>query len=100
MIRFVSLVRFLAWGVGLATFGAGILVTGFYLLLTPSLPDAEQLKSVKLQTPLRIYSADHKLIAEFGEKRRSPIAVEETPQTDRKSTRLNSSHVKNSYAVF
>src|SRR5690606_26846989 len=81
MIRFVSWVRFLAWGAGLATFGAGILVTGFYLLLTPSLPDAEQLKSVKLQTPLRIYSADHKLIAEFGEKRRSPIAVEETPQT-------------------
>jgi len=80
MIRFVSWVRFLLWGMGLGAFGAGILVTGFYLLLTPSLPDAEQLKNVKLQTPLRIYSADNKLIAEFGEKRRSPVAVEDTPQ--------------------
>src|SRR5690606_6128780 len=32
-----------------------------------------------LQIPLRVYSADRKLIAEFGEKRRTPITYNETP---------------------
>ncbi len=32
-----------------------------------------------MQTPLRIYTADQKLIAEFGEKRRTPVAFNEIP---------------------
>src|SRR5690606_9987469 len=79
MIRFVRLLRFLSWTCGLVVFSAGILLTSFYLLLTPSLPDAEQLKNVKLQIPLRVFSADEKLIAEFGEKRRTPVKIEDVP---------------------
>ena len=45
--------------------------------IVPRLPDIETLKDVKLQVPLRIYSQDLSLIAEFGEKRRSPINSEE-----------------------
>lgn len=33
-----------------------------------------------MQTPLRIYSRDKKLIAEFGEKRRQPIHFEDVPK--------------------
>ncbi|MBV1932559.1 MAG: penicillin-binding protein 1A [Porticoccaceae bacterium] len=50
-----------------------------YLYLSPKLPSVETLKTVKLQTPLRVYSQDLKLIGEFGEKRRSPVTFEEIP---------------------
>ncbi|WP_230425651.1 penicillin-binding protein 1A [Spartinivicinus ruber] len=40
----------------------------------------ETLREVKLQTPLRVYSADQKLIAEFGEKRRTPIKYSDLPE--------------------
>lgn len=39
----------------------------------------EQLLDIQLQTPLRVYSQDSKLIAEFGEKRRAPITIEQIP---------------------
>jgi len=60
--------------------GTGMVSLGIYLYLAPSLPDAEQLKDVDLQTPLRVYTEDGLLISEFGEKRRSPISFEEVPQ--------------------
>lgn len=59
--------------------GTGIVVLGVYLYLAPTLPDAEQLKQIELQTPLRIYSDDGLLISEFGEKRRTPIRFEDVP---------------------
>ena len=55
-------------------------LSGVALYLSPALPDVDTLRDVKLQTPLRIYSADHKLIAEFGEMRRLPINYEQVPQ--------------------
>ena len=50
-----------------------------YLVLAPGLPDVETLRDVQLQVPLRVLSADGKLIGVFGEKRRIPIEVEEIP---------------------
>ncbi|MBP9721821.1 MAG: penicillin-binding protein 1A [Gammaproteobacteria bacterium] len=44
------------------------------------LPTVTVLKDIQLQTPLRIFSADNKLMAEFGEKRRIPISLEEIPK--------------------
>jgi penicillin-binding protein 1A len=49
------------------------------LHLISQLPSIEQLSDVQLQVPLRIYSADKQLMAEFGEKRRSPIDFHEVP---------------------
>nr|MDJ1539028.1 penicillin-binding protein 1A [Bermanella sp. WJH001] len=51
-----------------------------YLYLAPSLPSVESLKNIQLQTPLRIYTSDGKLMAEYGEKRRMPVAYEDVPQ--------------------
>jgi len=50
----------------------------FYIV--PKLPAIETLRNVQMQTPLRIYSQDLSLIAEFGEKRRLPIAINKVPQ--------------------
>jgi len=58
---------------------ATLSVTGLALYLNPRLPEIETLKNIQLQVPLRIYSADQQLIAEFGEKRRQPISYEQVP---------------------
>nr|WP_297403044.1 penicillin-binding protein 1A [uncultured Marinobacter sp.] len=58
---------------------AVIVTSGFYLYLRPGLPPVAQLLEIELQTPLRIYSEDMRLIAEFGEKRRTPITIEQIP---------------------
>lgn len=57
-----------------------LVLSGVALYLSPTLPDVDTLRDVKLQTPLRVYSADGKLIAEFGEMRRLPIGFEQIPQ--------------------
>ena len=43
------------------------------------LPSVSILEDVQLQVPLRIYTADGKLIGEYGEKRRNPISLKEVP---------------------
>ena len=60
----------------------GILVVAscLYLYLSPKLPSVEELKQIELQIPLRVHSQDLKVIAEFGEKKRSPVSFEEIPQ--------------------
>ncbi|MBN4075257.1 MAG: peptidase [SAR86 cluster bacterium] len=54
--------------------------TSAYLYLSPKLPPAEDYRNVRLVNPLRIYSADDKLIAEFGEVRRDPVKYNDIPQ--------------------
>jgi len=60
--------------------GTGLVLAAFYLYLQPGLPAVERLRDIQLQTPLRVYSSDNKLIAEFGEKRRTPITIDQIPQ--------------------
>lgn len=57
-----------------------ILLTLFIAHLEANLPSVEVLKDMQLQVPLRVYSADGKLIAEYGEKRRSPLKLEQVPK--------------------
>lgn len=60
----------------LCAIGVGLL----YFKIKPELPDVNVLREVKLQMPLRIYTEDSLLIAEYGEKRREPIEISEVPQ--------------------
>ena len=53
--------------------------TAVYLYIEPKLPSIENLSEVRMQVPLRVYSADEKLMAEFGEKRRIPLSFKEIP---------------------
>ena len=43
------------------------------------LPDVSTLKDVQLQTPMQIFSRDGKLLSQYGEKRRIPLALEQIP---------------------
>ena len=62
-------------GVLLACLAVGVA----YWLIAPRLPSVETLRDVRLQVPLRVYSADSKLIATIGETRRIPIKIEQVP---------------------
>ena len=76
------LLRLLRYALYLALAGAlaGVLALGTaYWLISPRLPSVEMLKDVRLQVPLRIYSADDKLIAAFGETKRTPVRIEDVP---------------------
>lgn len=81
MARTLSLFRFFGLLALIAASGAVMVFCAAFLYIAPRLPEVEQLRDVQLQTPLRIYSRDGKLIGEFGEKRRSPISIVEVPQT-------------------
>ena len=63
--------------VGLA--GAIMAASSAYLYLAPLLPSAETYKDVQLETPLRIYTSDNRLIDEIG-NRRNPIEYQEIPK--------------------
>ena len=55
------------------------MISGAVLYLSHDLPSINSIRHIELQIPLRVYSADHKLIAEFGEMRRSPINMADVP---------------------
>jgi len=64
-----------------ATFISVVVAVGTYLYIVPRLPDIEQLQDVQYSVPLRVYSRDGLLMAEFGEQRRSTIHYEDLPKT-------------------
>ncbi|MFT6102423.1 MAG: penicillin-binding protein 1A [Candidatus Endobugula sp.] len=76
-----ALLPFLGWSTLTFICATTAALLGTYLYLNPSLPDVDSLKEIELQVPLRVFSADNKLIGEFGEKRRDPVTFEETPKT-------------------
>lgn len=67
LILALSLLFFIAAGVA-------------YFFLAPKLPDTKTLKETQLQIPLRIFSSEGLLMAEFGEKRRIPVGYSDIPQ--------------------
>ncbi len=59
----------------------GCLALGaIYVYLKADLPDVESLKTVELQQPMQIYTADGKLIGEVGEQRRIPVPLDKIPK--------------------
>ena len=57
-----------------------VVVTVTYFYYLPQIPSVNQLKNTQLQLPLRVYSQDDKLIAEFGQYRRRPVAYDDIPK--------------------
>jgi penicillin-binding protein 1A len=75
--------RILKWGLilGLLCAVLGVAAIGVaYWLIAPRLPDVTELRDVRLQVPMRVYSADGKLVAVFGETRRTPVPVKDIPE--------------------
>ena len=77
VLRFFRLAVMLALLLCLGTVVAG---AGLYAYLSPKLPETETLREIRLQTPLRVYSSDARLISEFGEKHRTPVRHAEVPE--------------------
>ncbi len=66
-----------------ALLAAAALALGFagaLQYLGPDIPAAAQLREVRVQLPLQVRSRDDKLIAQFGEQRRIPLARDDIPQ--------------------
>ena len=75
----MRLLKFFWWSCVAAFCGLILSFSGAFLYLSPGLPSVDSLRSIQLQIPLRVYSSDDKLIAEFGEMRRSPIRFDDIP---------------------
>jgi penicillin-binding protein 1A len=74
--------RLLRWALILAFSGlllAVVAVGVAYWLIAPRLPSVAVLKDYHMQVPLRVVSADGKLIASFGETRRIPVEIANVP---------------------
>ena len=54
-------------------------VIGAYYYVAPSLPQAETIREIPLQIPLRIFSRDGRLIEEVGERRRVLVEYDDLP---------------------
>ncbi|WDE04755.1 penicillin-binding protein 1A [Thalassomonas viridans] len=76
MFSFKRLIKF---GLLMGLLGIIALIT-LYLTMRDDLPSVESLKNLQWQTPMQIYSNDGKLMSQFGEKKRIPLALEEMPQ--------------------
>jgi len=76
----VKLIKKLILLTTLGFFLGVISIIGMYFYLKPELPSVEVLREVKLQTPMRIFTQDGKLISQYGVKRRIPVSLEEVPE--------------------
>ncbi|HMN34290.1 MAG TPA: penicillin-binding protein 1A [Chiayiivirga sp.] len=80
--------RLLKWsltlGLILALCGVATLAV-LYWLMAPGLPSVQVLRNVEYQVPLSVYSADGRLMALFGETRRTPVAIADVPQRVRQA---------------
>lgn len=60
---------------------AGFLAIGFLAIqLNNELPSADSISNIELKIPLRIYTSEGLLVSEFGDERRKPLNINDTPQ--------------------
>ena len=57
-----------------------VMIYALYKHYESELPSVESIKEYRLQVPLRVFTADQKLISVFGTKRRIPVAIEDIPE--------------------
>jgi penicillin-binding protein 1A len=69
----------------------GLLLTGVLILIFaitmayPNLPEIDAITSYRPKMPMRVFSADNVLIAEFGEERRNVVHFSEIPEVMKKA---------------
>ncbi|HEY5624708.1 MAG TPA: PBP1A family penicillin-binding protein [Gammaproteobacteria bacterium] len=62
--------------------GAVVMAGGFaggYYYVAPTLPQAEELRDIRPEIPLAVYTRDGRLMALFGEKKRTPVRFDDVP---------------------
>lgn len=78
------LVSCAALGTGVVLIGALIVILAMTLIY-PKLPPMDQLTDYHPKMPLRIYTADHVLMGEFGEERRNLVRINKIPDIMKKA---------------
>jgi penicillin-binding protein 1A len=63
----------------LALIGAAV-TGGLYYAVSSRLPDVQTLRDIEMQEPMYVYASDGRLMAVFGESRRTPITMKEVPE--------------------
>jgi penicillin-binding protein 1A len=63
-----------------AALASALLIAFAAAIIYPGLPSLEALTDYQPKIPLRVYSADGKLIAEFGEERRALVRIADIPR--------------------
>ena len=76
-LRLIAFPVLLLAGLGVM---AGAVLSLMVLLAYPNLPSLDALTDYRPKVPLRVYSAEGVLIGEFGEERRSVVAIDDVPQ--------------------
>lgn len=75
-VRFLLLPLLVVVGAAIA----GMLLAAFAaIVIYPTLPSLEALTDYQPKIPLRVYSIEGELIAEFGEERRAVVAIKDVP---------------------
>ena len=77
--QFSRIARFLAWWAAAGLAGVVMIASSAVLYISPKLPSRESYTNIRLENPLRIFTSDGKLLAEFGSRRSNPIKYEEIP---------------------
>ena len=54
-------------------------ISSLSIYVSEKLPEAQEIRDIELQIPLKIFTSDQKLIGEFGEKRRSAVNFNDIP---------------------
>src|SRR6202022_4951195 len=70
---------------GAGAIAAGLVIAYVLLIASPRLPPINALTDYRPKIPLRIYTADHVLIGEFGEERRRIARFDEIPDQMKKA---------------
>ncbi len=81
MPRLKPVIKFSIYMFSLALLAGAAGVVALWVLVVPTLPDVESLRDIRLQVPLRVFSDDGALMAEIGEQRRTPVALDDVPET-------------------
>ena len=76
--RLAKLMRTIVWLAGAGVCATSLGLASVFLYLDPQIPSTDTYRNYRFETPLRIYTADDKLIAEFG-RRLIPIALADVP---------------------
>ncbi|MEO6185341.1 MAG: transglycosylase domain-containing protein [Steroidobacteraceae bacterium] len=83
-----SYLRWLRWALlgicGLVLTG-GFAIACSFVYLAPWLPTAQNMHSVELAVPLRVYTRSGSLISQIGEQRRIPVRYEDIPDLVRQA---------------
>jgi penicillin-binding protein 1A len=72
-------IRFFAWWAAAGVAGIVMLAASATLYISPKLPSRESYTNIRLENPLRIFTSDGMLLAEFGSRRSNPIQYDEIP---------------------